>query len=202
MKISSPLSAGLQSYLTELRFFVYWISFLGLGLRHSNLLVALFFSNFPASHLFLYSDRLTLVQLSVFDCSVWVLWLLVFFDCISFNLCSSWSLWDSTPVNLPVTALLSSKTKPVDRTVDCFMHLACRPKTHAAILKSHSQADSYSVYFPPCGCSGYLADSNKLQFALWSSRVLKFPLCPWAPLVSVTHCLCTTKTQWCVAFWA
>lgn len=68
------------------------------------------FSNFPASHLFLYSDRLMLVHLSVFDCSVWVLWLLIFFDCISFNLCSSWSLWDSTPVNLPVTALSSSKT--------------------------------------------------------------------------------------------
>lgn len=160
------------------------------------------FSNFPASHLFLYFDRLMLVHLSVFDCSVWVLWLLIFFDCISFNLCSSWSLWDSTPVNLPVTALSSSKTKPVDWTVDCFMHLACRPKAHAAILESYSQADSYSMYFPPCGCSGYLADSNKLRFALWSSRVLKFPLCPWAPLVSVTHCLCTTKTQWCVAFWA
>lgn len=33
--------------------------------------------------------------------SFWVLWLLFLIDCITFNLCSSYSLLDSTPGNLP-----------------------------------------------------------------------------------------------------
>lgn len=131
MKMCSPLAAGLQSYLTGLTiFFVYWISFPARTRRHSNLLVALFFVCFQNSHLFSYHSWLTLVQppLSLCDGSVWFLWLLIFFDCISFNLCSRWSPRDSTPVNLPVMTSSSLEKKP------CW---SCWPKVH--------QRQSYST---------------------------------------------------------
>lgn len=90
MEMCSPFSAGLQSYLTVLAFFIYCVRFLAWTRGHRNLPIALLF--FSLSELPLYYFY-TYYWSSLVHCSFflffWFLWSLIFFDYICFNLCSS-----------------------------------------------------------------------------------------------------------------
>lgn len=125
MEMCSPSSAGLQSYLTRLTFFIYRNSFLAWTRGHRNFPVALFFfllSELPQSYFHIYHWS-SLVQFSffVFLFVLFLSFFSLFLDAASSSslikfvspLAPTSSLLDSTPVNLPMIVLCAEEKQDI-----------------------------------------------------------------------------------------